>query len=817
MNLVLGRLCMFAGRSPERTMARANGSIAVETRALQAAGLAILASSLLLTAGACSSASEEDPAAGQEAEFSGSESCIGCHERFYDLWAPSWHGLAMQPFTPELATAALRPQGEEIVIGESAFRVELDSRGGRIIERGPNGESEYPIIHALGGKNVFYFLTPLESGRLQTLPLAYDVHAGEWFDTAGSGVRHFPDETSTEAWHWTDVPYTFNTSCYGCHVSQMSTNYDLATDSYQTTWAEAGINCETCHGPASEHNRVFTAASEGDPPPELELISIKPFSVEQTNDMCAICHAKMSPLTATFQPGDRFFDHYDLVTLEDADFYPDGRDLGENYTHTTWLQSPCVKSGQLDCLHCHTSSGRFRQADDPNQACAPCHGQRVADPTAHTRHEPDSSGSLCISCHMPNTSFARMWRHDHSMLPPTPATTIEFGSPNACNICHDDQDAAWADRWVREWRGRDYQAPVLRRASLIQAARQQDWGRLSEMLEYIQDADRDEVFANSLIRLLAASDAEEKTPVLLAALQDPSPLIRASATQALQVQLTPEVAMALLEATRDEYRLVRVRAASILSTLPPGALDETNRRSLDAAVEEFKASMQSRPDDALSHYNLGNFSLNRGELEQAAASFETAIRLRPDLLPPYVNVAQVYGILEQEPRAEANLRKALEIDPNSVAANLNLGLLLGGQGRVREAQEALRAALRADPELAVAAYNLAVLLAEINLEEALDWSRRAVDLNPSEPRYSYTLAFLLRQADQRSEATTTLEETVRGHPGYADAYLLLGQLYEESDRLDDARTFYLRALEVPELPDATKYDLAARLRAIGPG
>ncbi len=808
---------MFAGRSPERTLARAIDSTADDARAPLAATLAVLASSLLLVAGACSSGGEEDPAAAQEATFSGSGSCIGCHERFYGLWAPSWHGLAMQPFTPELAAADLEPLSEEIYIGTSGYRVELDSRGGRVIESGPDGEREYPIVHALGGKNVFYFLTPLETGRLQTLPLAYDVRAGEWFDTAGSGVRHFPDETSTEAWHWTDVHYTFNTSCYGCHVSQMSSNYDLATDTYQTTWTEAGINCETCHGPASEHVRVFTAASEGDPPPELELISIKPFSVERTNDMCATCHAKMSPLTATFLPGDRFFDHYDLVTLEDTDFYADGRDLGENYTITGWLQSPCVKSGQLDCLHCHTSSGRFRQADDPNQACAPCHGQRVADPAAHTHHEPDSTGSLCISCHMPNTSFARMWRHDHSMLPPTPATTIEFGSPNACNICHDDKDAAWADRWVREWRTRDYQAPVLRRASLVQAARQQDWDRLSEMLEYIQDANRDEVFANSLIRLLATSNAEEKWPVMLAAMADPSPLIRASAAQALQAHLTPEAVMALLEATRDEYRLVRVRAASSLSTLPPGALDEASRRSLDAAVEEFKASMQSRPDDALSHYNLGNFSLNRGEMEQAASSFETAIRLRPDLLPPYVNLAQVYSILEQEPRAEANLRKALEIDSNSVAANLNLGLLLGGQGRVREAQEALRAALRADPELAVAAYNLAVMLAEINLEEALEFSRRAADLNPSEPRYAYTLAFFLRQAEQSGEAMTTLEETVRGHPAYADAYLLLGQLYEESDRLDDARTFYLRALEVPQLPDEAKYELAARLRAIGPG
>jgi tetratricopeptide (TPR) repeat protein len=598
----------------------------------------------------------------------------------------------------------------------------------------------------------------------------------------------------------------------------MTTNYDLATDSYETTWTEPGINCETCHGPASEHVRVFTEAAGGDPPPDLEIISTKPFTVEQTNDMCATCHAKMSPVTATFQPGDRFFDHFDLVTLEDSDFYPDGRDLGENYTHTGWLSSPCVKSGQLDCLHCHTSSGRFRQADDPNQACAPCHGRHVADPPTHTRHAPDSSGSLCISCHMPSTSFARMRRHDHSMLPPTPAATIEFASPNACNLCHEDQDAAWADGWVRQWRDRDYQAPVLRRASLVQAAREQDWSRLGEMLDYIREPDRDVVVANSLIRLLAASEAEEKWPVLIAAMEDPSPLIRASAASALQARiLSPETAAALLQATRDDYLLVRVRAASSLSTLPPGPLNEADRVSLDSAIDELKASMQSRPDDALSHYNLGNFSFNRGELEEAAASYETAIRLRPDLLPPYVNLAQVYSALGQDARAEANLRRALEIDPNSVAANLNLGLLLGGQGRTREAQEALRAALTADPELAVAAYHLAVMLAQTDLEESMEWARRAASLRPSEPRYGYTLAFYLRQAGETAEAIDVLEEVTRNHRSYPDAFLLLGQLYEDANRLDDARTFYRRALDLPELPDAAKYELAARLRALGPG
>jgi hypothetical protein len=44
-----------------------------------------------------------------------------------------------------------------------------------------------------------------------------------------------------------------------------------------------------------------------------------------------------------------------------------------------------------------------------------------------------------------------MGRSDHSMRPPTPATTIAFHSPNACNLCHADHDAAWADQWVRKW------------------------------------------------------------------------------------------------------------------------------------------------------------------------------------------------------------------------------------------------------------------------------------------------------------------------------------------------------------------------------
>ena len=273
---------------------------------------------------------------------------------------------------------------------------------------------------------------------------------------------------------WKDPGYTFNTGCYNCHVSQLSTNYDLKTDTYKTTWAEPGINCETCHGPSAEHNRVMKETPKGQQPRDMKIISVKKFTPEQHNATCSGCHAKMSPVTAAYPPGDRFFDHYDLATLEDPDFYPDGRDLGENYTYTSWLMSPCAKAGKINCVTCHTSSGRYRfkAEEKANDACMPCHEKQVKNAPAHTHHKPDSPANKCISCHMPMTSFARMNRTDHSMLPPTPSATIAYKSPNACNLCHTDKDAAWADKYVREWRTRDYQAPVLKRAALIDSSPQ---------------------------------------------------------------------------------------------------------------------------------------------------------------------------------------------------------------------------------------------------------------------------------------------------------------------------------------------------------
>jgi hypothetical protein len=94
---------------------------------------------------------DKTPAA-QAVRYAGSASCRECHEKFYQLWSASRHGLAMQPYTADFAQKNLTSRVEEVRIG-----------------------------------------------RLQTLPLAYDVKRKEWFDTAASGIRHVPGAESDQS------------------------------------------------------------------------------------------------------------------------------------------------------------------------------------------------------------------------------------------------------------------------------------------------------------------------------------------------------------------------------------------------------------------------------------------------------------------------------------------------------------------------------------------------------------------------------------------------------------------------------------------
>ena len=91
-------------------------------------------------------------------DYSGTQSCRECHEKFYQLWAPSHHGLAMQPFTAELFQTKLTVHDKNLAIGDSEYRMEFDGKQAWVGESGPEGNQKYPLVHAMGGKNVYYHI-----------------------------------------------------------------------------------------------------------------------------------------------------------------------------------------------------------------------------------------------------------------------------------------------------------------------------------------------------------------------------------------------------------------------------------------------------------------------------------------------------------------------------------------------------------------------------------------------------------------------------------------------------------------------------------
>ncbi len=647
---------------------------------------AIAAIVVVLSLAACSRAPEPESTGARE--LAGSTSCRECHPQFYRSWETSWHGQALR----SVGAGVDLPPGEAMAGG-----VRCRVGDGVVVEETAEGARHHAIEYVVGGKDVTYLLTELPRGRLQVLPVALDTATGEWFDTTASAVRHF-EGIDDEALSWRDRALTFNTACSSCHVSHLSTTYDVATDTYATTWSEPGISCEGCHGPGAEHARAC-AGPDGCATDPL-IVEFDELTPQQINDACLSCHARLIPLTDEFTPGDRFFDHFDLVTLEHPDYHPDGRDLGENYT-TSWWLSPCVAASDLTCLHCHTSSGRFRFSDGPDEACLPCHAPRAETGAAAAGHAGAGPDSRCVDCHMATTTFARMRRSDHSMRPP--------GAQGA--------------------------------AELVSAARRGDWTCIADLEAYLASPGRDEITAASLVRLLDGSSDPAAQGILRSALSDVSPLVRSSAAGALGHRLAEEDLPALLAATGDDYRLVRVRAARALAGLDETRVPAELRGDWLRANTELDASLQPRADVPGTHMARGNLAMDRREFASAVAAFGVAAKLDPAAVEPRVNGALAHALAGDEVAAEALLREALALAPGDATVNLNLGLLLGGQGRNAEAAEVLHRAVDADPESAVAWFNLCVAVGAGEPAAAVPHCRRAVALEPGESRYAEAVEF----------------------------------------------------------------------------
>ena len=205
---------------------------------------------------------------------------------------------------------------------------------------GPDGApADFELTYAFGVEPLQQYLAPFPGGRLQSLSIAWDTERNQWFHL-------YPDERikPDDPLHWTGRYQNWNLMCADCHSTNLRKNYDVASDTYETTWAEIDVGCQACHGPGASHVELAGAAEEGSNPPEgWGLVSpLTPPSGDDQNtevETCAPCHSRREPLTPVAAHGGTLLDDYLPARLREGLYHPDGQILDEVYVYGSFVQS----------------------------------------------------------------------------------------------------------------------------------------------------------------------------------------------------------------------------------------------------------------------------------------------------------------------------------------------------------------------------------------------------------------------------------------------------------------------------------------------
>jgi len=733
-----------------------------------------------LACGAADAPEEAHAPAGsapEEAErvtFVGSAACAPCHREQQELWTGSQHDLAMQ-----LAT-------EDTVLGDfgdarfAKFPVmtRFFRKDGRFFvnTEGPDGQmADFEVKYTFGVYPLQQYLVEFPGGRVQCLTIAWDTVERRWFDLY-PGERILPGDSL----HWTGRSQRWNSMCAECHSTDLRQSYDLATDSYQTTWAEIDVGCEACHGPGSAHVAWAEAAAAAGVPATGDHRLLVDFANGDSRyqvDVCAPCHSRRHRVSGEDEVGTPYLDDFMPELLREGLYHADGQVDAEVYVYGSFLQSKMYHRG-VRCSDCHESHGALlwvggdalcvRCHNDPPDPRFPTLISRRYDTPEHHFHQPESTGARCVACHMPPKIFMEVDpRHDHSLRVPRPDLSVALGTPNACNMCHADRSAEWSAEAVARWYGPD-RRQEFRYGEVFAAARAGSPEAVAGLSALVGDEQWPAIVRATALELLEPYGPEAFAAIALGSRVD-EPLVRAAAFAALdRVPLEQRLRIGARGLT-DPIRAVRVEAARVLAGVPSERFEPDQRRAFEAALAEYRESQLASADMPAAHLNLGVLYRKQGDMERAEESYRTALRLDPDFLPAYFNLATLYNEMRRNTEAERVLRAALERFPEEGELHYSLGLLLAEEQRLPEAADELARAADLLPHRARVRYNLALALQHLGRNaEAEVALLRARDADPSDPEIVRAVAvFYVQRADWERARTYAqqLAALLPGAPG----------------------------------------------------
>jgi predicted CXXCH cytochrome family protein len=510
-----------------------------------------------------------------DAGYLESNNCRKCHDGNYATWHATFHRTMTQEATSQ---SVLGDFDRNNTIVYQGVRTDMVRENGSYWMKftGVDGKKQQlEIGRTVGSRRIQQYLTK-NGDQWVRLPIAYDLVQHRWMHLNGSFFYPDGSDYKQHVAEW-------NSNCVFCHNVKAQPHLDWTDRSWNTEVAELGIACGACHGPAGEHAQHALSPMTRylwhvkDPKaPALAVTNPAKLDSDRSAMVCGHCHGQRLPEPRDrvhemmsdgdpYDAGKNLLEFYRPVQREDkigsfsfaSRFWKDGSPRLTAYEYQGLTRSKCFRAGKpgqrITCISCHEMHGgdprgQLTEQMKTNAACIQCH-QQFATPAQlveHTKHQADSSGSLCYNCHMPSIVYGVMSAHrTHDITIPHPDETVRFDKPNACNQCHLD----WS----------------VNRAI---AASRRLWPNA-----FIESEDGDKRFDEPEgQRALFAGDAVTRA------------LTAAAMTPANDV-----TAPLLLEAMQDRYSIVRYFAANALAAQHP----EMPKPDYLASPEERDATLQA--------------------------------------------------------------------------------------------------------------------------------------------------------------------------------------------------------------------------------
>ena len=719
----------------------------------------VLLSRLLLTATLLLS--------GASYAFTGSDTCKSCHAQEYANWQGSHHDLAMQlpttdtvlgdfdnaTFTYNGITSRFYREGDK-------FLVQTDGEDGK--------PTIFTVAYVFGVYPLQQYLLPLSRGRLQALSIAWDARPQS---AGGQRWYHlYPDETidHEDPLHWTGPYQNWNTRCAECHSTDLQKNYTAATRSFDTRFAELNVGCEACHGPGEQHlqlaqnGKLKDADNGGFPtalaqrgewafPAEASIARRRsPLQSRAQIDSCGRCHARRGTL-GDYHYGADLLDTHRLSLPQWPLYYPDGQLLDEVYVYGSFVQSKMHRAGVV-CSNCHEPHSLALHAPG-NGVCAQCHQPEEYDTAQHHRHKQGSPGAQCADCHMAETTYMGVDpRHDHSMRIPRPDLSVVMGTPNACNQCHQDQDASWALDALRQW-GVQFRDTGSHPGRTFARFEQGDSRAVPALAQIANDETAAPIWRATAMEALGEGGGRDALQTATTLLYDDDPLLRVSTIRALEFLPLHQRFQLLQPLIDDEITSVRMEVALSLAGVPLDQVTPEQAQSLRVLFKEYLEIQQLHADMPTIQLQLGIFHVTRGDIPAAEAAYREALHLNPQLVPAYLNLADLLRGQSRDEDAREQLLQGLEVAPDNAATLHALGLL-----ETRSEQP----------------------------EKALDYLRRAAELETSGTRHRFVYAIALHDLGKPREAIVQLQGLLRSVPRNTEVLLALANYTAELGQRDKA-------------------------------